>query len=131
MVAAGPEQAGRRAADRRTSSGAPIDVDVDEPTSVAWHASDDVVAVGDASGVIWFVDPASGSVIRSIDTGADWVKVEQLTGSSILYRVGEGEVAGEGTAVVADPVSGEVVLKDRPGYYAEVSRAAPTCSSSG
>ena len=121
VLAAGPEQAGRRAQIVDTEGDERIDVEVDEPTSVAWHSSDDVVAVGDSSGVIWFVDPATGSAIRSIDTGADWVKVEQLTSSSILYRIGDGETSGEGTPVIADPISGEVMLTHRPGYSAEVS----------
>ena len=122
VVAAGPEQADRRAEIVNADGGGRVDIDVDEPTSVTWHASDDVVAVGDASGVIWFVDPATGSVLRSIDSGAEWVKVEQLTGSAILFRVGDGEqIVGEGTPVVADPISGDVMLEQRAGFWAELS----------
>ena len=121
VVEAESEESGRRAQIVDVGGGEPIDVDVDEPTSVVWHASENVVAVGDARGMISFVEPATGSVVRSLDSGADWVTVEQLTSSSMLYRIGSGKVAGEGTPVIADTISGEIVLKDRPGYYAEVS----------
>ena len=121
VLADGPDEDGSQVEIVDLDSSERIDVDVDDPTSVAWHASEDIVAVGDASGTIWFVDPATGSAIRAIDTGAQWVRVDQITDSWILYHIEDGSFPGLGTAVVADVASGEVVLEEPKSIYAEVS----------
>ena len=109
----------------------PIVIDVDAPTSVAWKSTGEEVAVGDAGGQIWIVDPASGIPTRSIDTGELSAKVEQYTSNWITYLVpvdpqvvvgaDPGDDVSATRLVVADADTGGTLLALPDVVYSKVS----------
>ena len=102
-----PEDARVDVVDLRTGDRVPVAVD--RPTSVAWHASGDEIAIGDDFGVIWSADPGTGEATQLFNAGGDRVNVFSVDDDWLVYKTGEGV----GDVVVADTRTFTPVV-DRP-----------------
>jgi WD40 repeat protein len=121
LVAGEPASEVRHVEIRDLDGGSPVLVEIDDPTSVAWDPVGNRVLVGAEGGVIWAVDPATGAPTEFHRTGADWVKVWQMTDQWLVYQSGSGPVGGIATMTVASVADLRAVVEFERSIWLYVS----------
>lgn len=98
----------------------PVDINVVNPTSLAWHPSRPEIVVADEQGTLWFVDADTGQPERTIDTGEEGVTVEEYRDGWITYGI-PGSQNSVLTIVVVDAATEDRVLEVPGSLTASIS----------
>jgi WD40 repeat protein len=98
-----------------------VTMSVEAPTTVAWHATRNEIAIADAAGVIWSANPDTGDASALLDTGAASSHVWTFDDDWLVYRANEGTAGvGPGEFVVADADTFAPVVR-RGGSWASLA----------